>query len=188
VPLSFEDYDQVLAAVVALARPAAGMRVLDLGTGTGNLATRFLEAGCEVWGVDFSSQMLAQARGKLPQLHAVEADLLANEWPEALARRYDRIVSAYALHDLDLSEKVRLLVRLAEHHLAKEGSMVFADVSYPDRAARAEAQARWGRLWGEKEHYWAADETIAACEDMGLRCAYTQVSSCGGVFLIHVPS
>jgi hypothetical protein len=38
--------------------------------------------------------------------------------------------------------------------------------------------------WDEDEHYWAADETISACEQAGLRATYQQVSSCGGVFAI----
>ena len=29
------------------------LRVLELGIGTGNLAERFVAAGCQVWGLDF---------------------------------------------------------------------------------------------------------------------------------------
>lgn len=184
-PVSFEGYEQVLAEVVARAQVTAGMRVLDLGIGTGNLAALFLDGGCVVWGVDFSAQMLARAQEKLPRLHVVQADLLADDWFGVLNQRFDRIVSSYVLHDLDLSQKMRLLARLAEGHLTTNGWMVIADVAYPDRAARTQAQAHWGRLWGEGEHYWAADETIAACQAIALHCTYRQVSTCAGVFVIR---
>jgi putative AdoMet-dependent methyltransferase len=184
-PVSFEGYEQVLAQAVELAQVGEGMRVLDLGTGTGNLAARFLDAGCEVWGMDFSAQMLTKAREKLPRLHVVQADLLADEWPEALNQPFDRVVSSYALHDHDQSRKMQLLARLTEKHLAESGRIVIADIAYPDQTTRAQAKAHWGRLWSEDEHYWAADETIAACQAIGLSCTYRQVSSCAGVFVIR---
>ena len=43
---------------------AAPVRVLELGCGTGNLTMQFLEAGCDVVGVDMSAEMLAELRRK----------------------------------------------------------------------------------------------------------------------------
>ena len=54
-----DGYDDVLETVVRAAGARPGMRVLDLGIGTGNLAWRFVALGCAVWGVDFSPAMLA---------------------------------------------------------------------------------------------------------------------------------
>jgi hypothetical protein len=67
--------------------------------------------------------------------------------------------------------------------VADDGRIVIADVAYPSQEARAQARAQWGRLWNGQEHYWAADETIAACRGVGLRGAYTQVTHCAGVFV-----
>jgi ubiquinone/menaquinone biosynthesis C-methylase UbiE len=183
--ISFEGYEQVLDETFSQSQPVAGMRVLDLGTGTGNLAARFLSADCEVWGMDFSEKMLAKARAKLPGLHTILADLRAEKWPHKLAVRFGRIVSAYVWHDFDLDFKMELLERLSRDLLAERGKFVIADIAYPDQAARLQARAYWGRLWSEAEHYWAADESIAACQDIGLRCTYQQVSSCAGIFVIE---
>ena len=98
--------------------------------------------------------------------------------------RFDRIVSAYVWHDFDLAYKMSLLKRLAGDYLAGQGRVVIADIAYPDQTARAQARAYWGSLWSEAEHYWAADETIAACKAIGLDCTYQQVSSCAGIFVI----
>lgn len=184
-PVSFEGYEDVLTETVLQARVIPGMSVLDLGTGTGNLAAWFITAGCDVWGVDYSENMLEKAREKLPSLHTVLADLYDETWPEILSRRFDRIVSAYAWHDFDLAQKMELLKRLTRQYLAQGGRVVIADIAYPDQTARANAQAYWGSLWSETEYYWAGDETISACKSNGLTCTYRQVSSHAGVFVIE---
>jgi putative AdoMet-dependent methyltransferase len=183
--VSFEGYEDVLSETVTQARPEQGMQVLDLGTGTGNLAARFVSAGCEVWGTDLSDAMLEKAKVKLPHTHLVRSDLRAKTWPHSLNRRFDRIVSAYVWHEFDLGFKLGLLKRLTRDYLTSRGQVVIADISYPDQSARAQACAYWGSLWSEEEHYWAADETIAACQAIGLSCTYQQVSSCAGVFVFE---
>lgn len=180
----FIGYAQLLDTIVRLADVEPGMSVLDLGTGTGNLAARFAAPGCEVWGTDFSAEMLARARAKLPGVKLVQADL-SGEWPDVLARRFDRVVSAYVLHHFDLAGKVDLLCRLARNHLAAGGRLVIGDVAFQDREMRAQAHARWAQSWDEDEFYWAADEARDACATAGLRAVYTQVSICCGVFVIE---
>jgi len=181
----FDGYEQVLDEVVRLAGVQPSMRILDLGIGTGNLAARFLQSGCAVWGADFSAEMLAQARAKLPHVHLVQADLLG-EWPAELQLPFDRVVSAYVLHEFDLAAKISLLRRVASHHLAAGGCILVADIAFSTALAREEAAQRWADEWDEEEYYWAADETIAACEKAGLQATYKQVSSCGGVFTFAI--
>lgn len=183
--ISFEGYADVLAETIVLAQAVPGMSVLDLGTGTGNLAALFMKAGCEVWGMDFSEGMQAKAMEKLPGLHPILADLRDTKWPQSLTRRYDRIVSSYVWHDFDQITKMGLLKRLSQDYLTVQGRMIIADIAYPGRVERAQAQAYWGSLWSEAEHYWAGDETIAACKAIGLVCSYEQVSSCAGIFVIE---
>ena len=182
MPVSFEGYANVLAEAVLQAEVVAGMSVLDLGTGTGNLAALFATLGCDIWGLDFSEDMLAKAHAKLPFLHPVLADLGDETWSHNLDRRFDRIVSAYVWHEFDLQDKLRRLKRLTDCCLASQGRVVIADIAYPDQTARIQAAADWGSLWSAADHYWAADETIAACQAIGLGCTYQQVSSCAGVF------
>jgi putative AdoMet-dependent methyltransferase len=177
-------YRQVLDEIVRAAGVQRGMKVLDLGIGTGNLAGRFAGLDCELWGVDFSAEMLARAREKVPQAHLAQVDLLGT-WPAALDRRFERIVSAYVLHEFDLPAKVALLQRLVVHHLTAGGRIVVGDVAFETSRAREEAHNRWAELWDEEEFYWAADEAADACEAAGLQLAYRQVSSCGGVFVIE---
>ncbi len=177
-----DGYAQVLDTIINLAAAGPGARVLDLGTGTGNLAERFVALECEVWGVDFSPKMLEKARAKLPQARFVQAGLL-DDWHAELDRRFDRIVSSYALHHFELETKLDLLQRLARRHLATDGYVIVGDIAYPSVQIR-ERERQLGD-WGAGEYYWAGDETIAACAKAGLHATYRQISSCAGVFVIE---
>lgn len=180
----FDGYEQVLDQITRAARTQRGMKVLDLGIGTGNLAARFAALGCGIWGIDSSAEMLVKANEKLPQAVLVQADLLS-DWPKELDHRYDRIVSAYVLHEFDLSTKVELLRGLSERHLAAKGHIVVGDIAFLTCDARDQARIKWADLWDEQEYYWAADEAADACQSVRLQVTYRQISSCGGVFAIE---
>ncbi len=178
----FAGYERVLETVVQLAAPSAGMTILDIGTGTGNLAARFGKRGCEVWCSDFSEAMLEKARGKLPGAHFVLHDL-RRAWPAELDRRFDRIVSAYVFHHFKLPEKVELCRSLVTQRLTRGGKLVIADISFPDANAMEAFARSVDELW-EQEPYWLAEESIAGLTDAGLKAEYVQISGCAGVYRI----
>ena len=160
------------------------MTVLDLGIGTGNLAARFAAQGCTLWGIDFSTEMLVRAREKLAQTVLVEADLL-DTWPAELDRRFNRIVSAYVLHEFDLPTKIELLEKLAGRHLKARGRIVVGDIAFPTMGARSRAHEQLAEAWDEEEFYWTADEAAEASAHADLLVTFKQVSSCGGVFVFE---
>ena len=192
----FEGYHDVLDCVVKLTRPRPGLRVLDLGIGSGLLAARLAAAKCRITGVDFSQKMLEKARQRLPDAELVEADLMG-EWPPALDRRFERIVSGYVLHEFPTDDRVRLLANLAQRYLSCTGRIVIGDISFPDAAERDAAHRQWGEggpepdpewkasRWDEEEHYWVADEAMTALSKVALRTSYRQISFCGGVYVIE---
>jgi putative AdoMet-dependent methyltransferase len=179
----FAGYQNALDTVVHLAAPARGMSVLDIGTGTGNLAVRFADRGCELWCTDFSEPMLARARQKLPAAQFIRHDLRA-DWPHALNRRFDSIVSAYVFHHFELNRKTSLIRDLVLTHLSPGGKLVCADLSFPNEEAMQAFAESVGELW-EEEPYWLADRALEALEHAGLIAEYFQVSGCAGVYCIE---
>ncbi len=178
----FDGYNQVLETILLRANPQPGQTILDLGTGTGNLALRFAEKGCRLTCTDFSEAMLAKARQKLPgaafYLHDLREDL-----PKELTQRFDHIVSAYVFHHFELDPKIRICANLVHGRLAPGGSLLIGDISFPNQAAQD--IFRQGISDWEDEFYWLADQTLAGLEKAGLTADYLQVSPCAGVYVLR---
>jgi putative AdoMet-dependent methyltransferase len=176
----FDGYYNVLKTIIQLSGAKEGDEVIDLGTGTGNLAARFAAIRSRVWGLDFSREMLERARQKLHQAVFAQADL-RSEWPPEFQRKFDHIVSAYTFHHFPLGEKVRMVRHLLEHYLESGGSLVIADLAFQNAVEQEQMRHKLGEEW-EDEFYWIADETFAVFWEEGVRGIFTKVSSCAGVF------
>lgn len=179
----FAGYDDVLNRIVELADPKPGMKILDIGIGTGNLAERFLGKDCDVWGIDFSGKMLEEAKKKMSSARLLQVNILT-EWPPELKTGFDRVVSAYVFHHFNLEAKLMVIERILSELLREGGMVIIGDTSYPSFAARAEARERLIDVWDDTEFYWAADEFKLMAHSQGAHVLYEQVSSCGGVYLI----
>lgn len=75
----------------------AGLRVLDVGCGTGIAARAMAAKGAQVLGVEVAPRMAEIARS-----HGIEVETGSFEDWRAASRRFDRVTSAQAWHWLDL--------------------------------------------------------------------------------------
>jgi demethylmenaquinone methyltransferase/2-methoxy-6-polyprenyl-1,4-benzoquinol methylase len=115
-----------------LAAPAAEDRVLDLATGTADLALAFLEETPveSVVGVDFVEGMLTRARAKLrrqreKRIRLLAADALALPFPDA---SFGCVASAFLLRNLaDLAKGLAEMRRVTE----PGGSVVALEITQP---------------------------------------------------------
>ncbi len=112
-----EDYDRLrpvdenwweLVDVLMTEGDLRGRRVLDVGCGTGRLASALAERGAKVWGVDSSEEMLAKARAAVGRrvglkLGRAEALPFRDGW-------FDRVVLRLVVH---LVDRPRVLPELA---------------------------------------------------------------------------
>lgn len=103
------DYAQ--AAVRWALEPAPGLRVLDLGAGTGKLTTTLLALGVEVIAVEPDPAMLSELRRSLPHVRALQGSAEAIPLPDASV---DAVLAGNAMHwfDMDVAapEMTRVLV------------------------------------------------------------------------------
>lgn len=175
----FAGYESILANILSTANVRPGMRVLDVGTGTGNLASAFVQKGCRVWACDYSLAMLERAEQKLPDVTLFQLDLL--DGLDSLTQKFERIVSSYVLHEFDLATKLNILTRLCKDNLTENGFVIIGDIAFPDHATHDMARERYREVWDSSEHYWIAEETKDACEEVGLEFGYEQGSSCAAV-------
>lgn len=178
-------YDAVLAWVAERARCDPTSRVLDLGSGTGNLSQR-LSAWRELVCVDVSREMTRLAREKLgarPGVSFVHADLL--EFFDTPGPAFDAVVSTYAVHHLDATEKPVLFERIRER-LAPDGRVAFGDLMFEDAAARDALLAGYracgrGELADdiEDEFFWDLSEAVAHLEALGFEVEKRRFSELG---------
>jgi putative AdoMet-dependent methyltransferase len=103
---TYADYDLALDLIVRSVSPQAGEKGLDIGTGTGNLAAKFMERGASMSGIDQSKEMLRQCRLKLPALEARIGNFLALPY---LEEQFDFIVSSFAFHHLNSDQQLLAL-------------------------------------------------------------------------------
>jgi SAM-dependent methyltransferase len=86
------------AVIDALLGPEpAGLKVLDVGCGTGIASRPMAARGCEVLGVELAPRMAEIARS-----HGIDVEISAFEDWDAAGRSFDRVASAQAWHWLDL--------------------------------------------------------------------------------------
>jgi ubiquinone/menaquinone biosynthesis C-methylase UbiE len=104
-------YQAMIARQVDLLAPAVGDRVLDAGTGSGNLAAALERRGANVTGVDFCEPAFELARPKAPRAHFQYADLTR---PLPFAdETFDEVACSAVLHVLSRDEQRFAIVQLA---------------------------------------------------------------------------
>jgi SAM-dependent methyltransferase len=160
-------YAATLEWVIAAAAVDPTDVVIDLGTGTGNLAMRVGPCS-RLLCIDVSTRMLDVAREKLPtDTEYVEDDLLEFA---ARAPECDAVISTYAIHHLVAAEKAALLTALfgrlrAGGRVAIGDLMVAgADIAGELRAELAHADA--DEMFDD-EFPWYVDDSVAVMERIG---------------------
>jgi ubiquinone/menaquinone biosynthesis C-methylase UbiE len=104
--------------------PKSGMKVLDIGCGTGAHLVQYQKVMCKVYGVDTSLSMLKQAKLKLGEradLQLVDARTLPFS-----DNFFDIILIATVLHEMDPDLRKKVLLE-ARRTLRLDGRMVIID-------------------------------------------------------------
>jgi len=184
------------ARAVDLAQVGPGSRVLDVATGTGDLAIEARRRGATVIGSDFSEGMLELARKKDPQI--------AWEWGDALSLPYEdgafdaATVGFGARNFSDLEQGLREMARVVR----PGGKVVVLEITTPSEPPLSTFFSLWfdrivpllGRVTGEDEAYTylpnsvkrfpRAPELAATMARLGLGEVGWLITA-GGIIAIH---
>jgi SAM-dependent methyltransferase len=105
------DYpaDAVTWCVGPNGRPVAGLRVLDLGAGTGKLTALLAELGADVTAVEPDQAMLAELRRRVPSVRALHGPAEAIPLSDASV---DAVLCAQSMHWFDMARAVPEIARV----------------------------------------------------------------------------
>jgi len=100
-----------------LAPPIQGMKVLDVGCGTGADLELYSQAGCDVYGVDISPAMLKVARKKFGD--SVDLRLCDAAQIPFQEKFFDLVLSTYTLHAIPYEKRssvIREMIRVVKEN------------------------------------------------------------------------
>ena len=80
--IPYEEWKDYLLRMMYLYRVSPSASIAELGCGTGTMTGLLVEEGLDVMGLDISSDMLAEARKKYPDISFLEADMCDFKLPE----------------------------------------------------------------------------------------------------------
>jgi demethylmenaquinone methyltransferase / 2-methoxy-6-polyprenyl-1,4-benzoquinol methylase len=183
-----------------MARVGPGDRVLDVATGTGDLAVelaRRVGAEGEVIGSDFSERMLELARAKAPDLRFEWGNALDLDYPDD---SFDAATVGFGARNFsDLAAGLAEMTRVVR----PGGRVVVLEITTPRRPPLSTFYSVWfdrivpliGRLTGEEEAYtylpssvkrFPGPEGLAAAMERAGLTDIRWVLTAGGIIALHV--
>lgn len=127
-------------AVRSFERPG---HILDVGTGTGDMARELLSAGHEVMGVDFSDRMVNAARSKLDGAGRARFEVASSDQLPFDNETFDGVTSAFVIRNLHHGGVLTQSLREFQRVLKPGGLMVHLELTRPPSGML---------LWGYKTY------------------------------------
>lgn len=181
---------------VDLAHVGPGSRVLDVASGTGDLAIEAASRGAEVVGSDFSEGMLALARKKAPGITFKQADALALPYEDD---SFDAATVGFGARNFsDLQQGLNEMARVVR----PGGRVVVLEITTPTRPPLSTFFSLWfdrvvplvGRVAGDADAYsylpssvkrFPAPEALAATMQRAGMDDLHWILTAGGIIAIH---
>ncbi|MCL2169805.1 MAG: class I SAM-dependent methyltransferase [Defluviitaleaceae bacterium] len=171
----YKDVMNIIFNEIMAKKPCA---VLDIGIGTGVLASRLYDFGNSITGVDFSQKMLEIAKENMPNATMIYHDITFGVPDELKGQKFDFIVMTYSVHHLSDAAKLLLFHDLAKL-LNPAGKIIVGDVAFETESSQQVCIDASGDEWDEDEYYIIMSEMAENLEDFDY--TYRQISHCAGI-------
>ncbi len=179
----FTGYKDLINSIYNEVMQSKDADILDIGIGTGTLATKLYEQGHSITGLDFSQKMLDICKEKMPEAEFIKYDF-HNELPQELkGKKYDFIISTYAIHHIKDTEKASLIMELLTY-VKDDGKIIIGDVSFESKEALLKCQSESDESWDSDEHYFIYPHMVKLLQN-NIHMHYIPFSYCSGIMVIQ---
>ncbi|MBO4458680.1 MAG: class I SAM-dependent methyltransferase [Butyrivibrio sp.] len=175
----FAGYKNVLGGIFQEIMTTENAKVLDIGFGTGTLATKLYENGCEIFGQDFSQRMIELAGEKMPNAKLYKGDIADGLVEPLREKKFDYIVGTYSFHHLSDEQKPDFIKELLDR-LNDDGKILIGDVTFANRHELEECKKTAGDDWDDDESYFVLDELRESFPNV----IFEPKSFCSGIIII----
>ncbi|MBK3496315.1 class I SAM-dependent methyltransferase [Viridibacillus sp. YIM B01967] len=178
----FAGYKAILGTIFNEIMQKEESSVLDIGFGTGVLTNKLYEEGHQLDGLDFSSKMIEIAQSKMPKANLIQWDL-SNGLPDSIRnKKFDAIVTTYALHHFTDEKKVELIKELLTL-LTTSGKLYIGDIAFETKEQLEVCRQNSINYWDDDEFYFV-HEVFSKIFEAHCKIEFHPISHCGGVFII----
>lgn len=178
----FAGYKKVLSTVYEKVRKQNPKNILDIGFGTGILAKKLYDDGYNIYGIDFSNEMLKKAKQKMPNAELLQFDFTDGLPKEFEQKQFDVILSTYAIHHIDDEAKKLYILKLLKS-LNPKGILIFGDVAFETEKDMEAARKKDYEEWDDEEYYLIAERFNLWFPY--LKTDFIKISYCSGVCTIY---
>lgn len=176
----FAGYKQILGEIYTRISESSAKKILDIGFGTATLTSRLYKDYMDVFGQDFSEEMIKIAQEKMPNAKLYAGDFTNDLVNPLKEQKYDAIVATYSLHHLDDQQKVSM-IELLVSLLDAGGTLYIGDVAFQTRKNLEACQMQAGEEWDTEEFYFVYDEL----KEHFSRMTFEKYSDCTGLLTLR---
>ena len=95
----FYGYGKIQEFIYQKASKGINTKILEMGIGTGLMTIKLYEDGYNITGVDFSNEMILEAKKIMPLNSYIECDFI-NSLKEIGDSKFDVIIFSYSIHQI----------------------------------------------------------------------------------------
>lgn len=160
-PLS--GYQESLHEAASLVPRAEGLKILDVGIGTGAFASLLAEGGAEIFGVDPSDNMVAACHERHPGFTVQAGTFTQLPFDES---SFAAVISSFVFHEVPLEQRKGACAELAR--VVKPGGWIcLLDIMFASTGSRNGARSAIGAYWDDQEDYPLVAELDQMLRDTG---------------------
>lgn len=179
----YQALTDFIAAYVNTRSDNDDIEILDIGIGTGYLSSKLFPERVRISGIDISEKMLETASLRLPQ-----ADLYLYDFrlglPEPLRfKKYDYIISTYAMHHLSIEEFINYLDFLFDR-LNPFGKIIIGDIMFLNHKEKEMVRLENIESWDNESHYHVFNQIVERFKK-NISLNFYKISFCSGIIMIE---